>query len=123
MFRWVVFASLIVLMLPTDEKQQARLYQSVAAGAHWTATFCDRNAATCKSAGEFWGTFKKKADFAARMVADVVTDRLTRSQAPAATASQGSGQGALQAPSPASGTLSADDLRPVWRANAGRPGA
>ena len=65
--RTALVLGVIVAVLPTDEAQQARLFQQVSAGAHWAVTFCDRNGALCTAAGEAWTGFVKKAEFGARL--------------------------------------------------------
>ena len=51
----------IVLLLPTDQEQQARLYTTAVHTIERATTFCDRNARTCEVAGQAWATFLKKA--------------------------------------------------------------
>lgn len=113
LFRTVFWLSLVVLVLPTDAQQQARLYSSVAHAAHQTATVCDRHAALCAKGAEFWVTFRTKLEFGARMVVDIATERL-QAQQPESPA------GAVK---PARGTLTPDDLAPQWRGRPVRQGA
>ena len=63
----------IVLLMPTDAQQQARLYTTATAAVERATTFCDRNAATCAKAAEAWATFLKKAEFGARLVGDLIS--------------------------------------------------
>ena len=67
---WV---GLAVLLLPTDERQQARLYGTAVATVERVTTFCDRNAQACAAGAELWATFVKKAEFGARMAIDLVS--------------------------------------------------
>ena len=61
---WV---GLAVLLLPTDERQQARLYSTAVTTVERVTTFCDRNAQACAAGAELWAIFVKKAEFGARM--------------------------------------------------------
>lgn len=64
---------LVVLLLPTDERQQARLYNTAASTVERAVTFCDRNGTVCAAGSDFWATFLKKAEFGARIVIDLVS--------------------------------------------------
>lgn len=113
LFRTVFWLSLVVLVLPTDAQQQAKLYQSVSAAAHQAATFCDRNREICAKGAEHWATFRSKLEFGARMAMDIASERLQ-------------GDGAARpggAPvKPVSGTLTPHDLGPAWRGVTTRTG-
>lgn len=63
---------LVVMVLPSDEKHQAELYDKAASATRWTLTFCDRNAVACSKGAELWQTFQQKAQFGARLTADLV---------------------------------------------------
>jgi hypothetical protein len=110
LFKWAVIGAFGVALLPSDSEQQEMLYNRAALAAQWTVTFCDRNATTCTQAGELWGQFKKKAQFAAGLAYDVVSE-----QVGLATVSN-AGDGAGQGTSPIqTGTLRPGDLEPDWR--------
>jgi len=112
LFRIAVVLSLGVAVMPSDKAQQEQLYERVASAAHWTATYCDRNATTCETAGQVWDVFLRKAEFAGKLAYDVAMRYATEdaSHAPVQPAS-------------ARGTLQPDDLRPVWRAELRNGGA
>jgi hypothetical protein len=118
MFRLMLVIAAVVLVLPTDAREQARLYERIAAGVAWTVTFCDRNGPTCKAAAEYWTVAKAKAQFAAKMAGDILSERMA-----GGTPAGHERTTVSPASAPASGTLRPDDLRPVWRAGAGRSGA
>jgi hypothetical protein len=61
-----------VLLLPTDEAQQARFISFATTALERLSTFCDRNARTCDTAAAAWGTFLRKAEFGVRLVGDLV---------------------------------------------------
>lgn len=105
LFRIAVVLSLGVALMPSDEEQQAALYQRAATAAHWTMTYCDRNANQCEMAGHLWDGFVRKAQFAGKLAYDVaIASSETLRQDPLA-------------PQLASdrGTLKAGDLEPNWR--------
>lgn len=73
MFLRTVFCiGLAILVMPTDEKSQAKLLQQAQSTLHWTWTFCDRNEATCKAGAEAWATFVKKAEFGVALASGMV---------------------------------------------------
>lgn len=96
-----------VALLPADSEQQEMLYNRAALAAHWTVTFCDRNGATCEQAGALWGTFKKKAQFAAQLAYDTVSEQIASS-----------GDQQLSDARIETGTLKPGDLEPTWRGGA-----
>jgi hypothetical protein len=75
LLRLAFWLSLLVFVLPSDPQQQARLYAAVAAVTQRASTFCDHNGRTCDVGGEFWATFLRKAEFALRLVSDLVSGR------------------------------------------------
>jgi hypothetical protein len=125
LFRMLFWLGLAVVLLPTEENQQARLYETAQAAVERIATFCERNGKACAAGAEFWSTFLKKAEFGARVAADLITSRGQRNDGLAPTAAPRSGGTAAEPrSSPASrNTLSRDDLGPTWRAPPPRAGA
>jgi hypothetical protein len=118
LIRMMFWLSLVVLVLPTDAQQQARLYQTAVATVERITTFCDRNAKACAAGAEAWSIFLKKAEFGARVAFDLVSSR-TRSneEAPAARPQPASVRSQPEPrPAPqARGTLTPADLAPAWR--------
>jgi hypothetical protein len=112
---WV---GLAVLLLPTDERQQARLYGTAVATVERVTTFCDRNAQACAAGAELWATFVKKAEFGARMAIDLVSSSGRKDEDAASARSQPAsikGKPELKPAPPARGTLTPADLSPAWR--------
>jgi hypothetical protein len=100
-----ILVAIVVAVLPADKEQQAHLYDRAASAVHWTATFCDRNGATCEQAGHLWSAFVAKAKFGAQMAYELA---LKHSK----------GDGGYLAPvssESARGTLAPDDMKPAWR--------
>ena len=80
MIRMAFWLALIVMVLPSDREQQARLYQTATETLHRAATFCDRNAALCTQAGQHWAVFRTKLEFGAKLVFDMASERFLRPQ-------------------------------------------
>jgi hypothetical protein len=109
LIRSAFWLALLVMLVPSDPKEQARMYQTASQALHHAATFCDRNPQLCREAEGHWEVFKGKLAVGARMVADLVNERLTG----------GTPQPALRpAPMPtipALDTLAPQDRLPPWR--------
>lgn len=126
LFRTAFVIGVAVALMPTDQAQQARLYEQAATAAHWTATFCDRNAATCTTASEVWATFVKKAEFGAKLTYDLAVHYAAQPNEGTGSYDNPSPQPAWTQPplqQPTRGTLTPLDLQPAWRAAPVRQGA
>lgn len=129
LIRMAFWIGLVVLLLPTDQQQQARLYGAASAAVERVTTFCDRNQRTCVAGADLWASFLMKAEFGARMAYDLVTSRGTAADEdkvrfePASATGNGPGTApagakgkAERKPQPAPrGTLTPADLTPPWR--------
>lgn len=107
LIRSAFWLALIACLLPSDPREQAKLYQTASHALHQAATFCDRNPATCDKAQTYWGLFKDKLAVGARMATDLFNERMNGQPAQFPTA-------AMQ-PQPASDTLLPTDRSPEWR--------
>lgn len=118
--RSLALVGITVYMLPTDPVQQQRFVEHAATAKQWVSTYCDRNIATCDTAGRIWADMKDKASFGLALAYDIATGRPSNG---AGADGARFGGGATPATydngyPPASrygGTLTPDDLRPVWR--------
>lgn len=121
LIRTTLLVGLGVLVLPTDEASQARVYSGARTAMTWTVTFCDRNAGTCEQGRQAYAVFVKKAEFGARMAYDLISERnkaTAEAPAPAAQPVTSKPQIAQPAYDPANrnrGTLKPGDLEPAWR--------
>ncbi len=114
--------ALIVMLLPTDESNQAKVIGTAGAAVERAATFCERNVQTCAAGAELWVTFVKKAEFGARLAGSVIQDWMRNDSGRAKPAVE-----RASAPHPARyepkqtstdqgrGTLTPRDLGPAWR--------
>ena len=75
-------------------------------------TYCDRNGQQCEMAGELWGAFLRKAEFAGKLAYDVALRAAAQSE-----------DGARIEPAKARGTLQPSDLQPNWRGSPDQGGA
>ena len=126
LIRLAFWLGLVVLLLPTDERQQAKLYGTAVSTVERVTTFCDRNAQLCSASVDFWATFLRKAEFGARVVGDLITSSGRKDEVTPAV-------DVVPAPAPApapadfrrrpepraypstQGTLTPTDLSPFWR--------
>jgi hypothetical protein len=75
LIRTAFWLTIIVLLLPTDERQRSEVYGTAQAAVHDVATFCDRNPETCARGKDAFSVLVQKAQFGARMVMDLIMDR------------------------------------------------
>ncbi len=78
--RSAFWLALLVAILPSDPKEQARMYQTASYALHRASTFCDRNKAVCDEASVYWDAFKVKLFVGATMVRALVNERLEARQ-------------------------------------------
>src|SRR5262245_15950153 len=72
LIRTAFWLMIIVLLLPTDERQRSEVYGTAQAAVHDIATFCDRNPETCAKGKDAFGVLVQKAQFGALMLIDLV---------------------------------------------------
>lgn len=109
LIRSAFLIAVIVAVMPSDPREQAKLYQTASHALHRAATFCERNETLCREAHAHWEVFKVKAGVAAHMARELVNERLS-GETPASTVPAGRLE-----PYPASDTLTPTDREPTWR--------
>jgi Family of unknown function (DUF5330) len=72
LIRIAFWLMIVVLLLPTDERQRSEVYGTAQAAVNDVATFCDRNPETCAKGKDAFGVFVQKAQFGARMLMDLI---------------------------------------------------
>lgn len=82
LIRTAFWMMIIVLLLPTDERQRGEVYGTAQAAVSDIASFCDRNPETCARGKDAFGVFVQKAQFGARMIMDLINDRVEPSDEP-----------------------------------------
>ena len=96
LLRTAFWLMIIVLLLPTDERQRSEVYGTAQAAVHDLATFCDRNPETCAKGMDAFGVLVQKAQFGARMLIDLINGNKG--------AGEGEGGTVIQDPEQNSGT-------------------
>jgi hypothetical protein len=136
LIRMAFWVGVVVLLMPTDERQQARVYGTAVAAVERVTTFCDRNPQACAAGAELWATIVKKAEFGVRMAIDLATSsgRKEEESAPARTQPASvkarpetkvepkpEARQEMRVPAAVRGTLTPADLAPAWRGTDARP--
>ena len=67
----------LILLLPTDENQQKRIYGTAQAAVNDLVGFCDRNPQTCVRSQEAFEMLVQKAKYGAQMVMNLVDEQTT----------------------------------------------
>ena len=117
--RTLALTGLVVYMLPTDPAQQQLFMEKAMAAAHWTRTYCDRNTTSCEIASGVWTEMKQKASVGFALAYDMATRKAgTEPSGGTIDASSERPRAWPASTRPTSnGTLTEDDLRPLWRGN------
>jgi hypothetical protein len=110
LIRMLFWLAIIVLLLPTDNAQQAQITGAATAAFERAVTFCDRNPSTCAEASQLWATFVRKAEFGIELASRMVRERMANGQQQHPAPSQVGFE-----PGPERGTLSNSDMAPQWR--------
>jgi hypothetical protein len=116
LIRILFWLAIIVLLLPTDGRQQEQITGTAAAVFERAVTFCDRNPSTCTEASELWATFVRKAEFGIELASRIVREKMANGQRPYPAPSQ-----VRFEPGSERGTLSSSDLAPQWRGPGAAP--
>lgn len=110
LLRTVIVVGAVIALLPSDRAQQERLQQAAVDAAHWTVTFCERNAKTCENAETAWVVFKTKAEFAAGVAYDVAMTHVFKTTMNTTVSPSVETSAIVER-----GTLTSRDLEPGWR--------
>ena len=108
LIRAAFWLMIIVLLLPTDEKQRSEVYGTAQAAFKDLASFCDRNPDACAKGKDVFAVFVQKAEFGMRMVMDLVNGR---TEAAEGAVQNSDTQGILE-PTPPDDATSQDTLNP-----------
>jgi hypothetical protein len=74
LLRLAFWLAILVLLLPSDPQQQARLHAIVMSALGRVNTYCDPNDRACGAGGsDLWVTFVKKARFGLRLIGDIIS--------------------------------------------------
>jgi hypothetical protein len=117
LIRVAFFLAIVVILLPSDERQQAYLQETIGGAIENVSTFCERKPNTCAAASDLWATFVKKAEFGARLAAELVNKRMRGGEetSPLREPAMWRGPRTDGVAEPERGTLRPTDLTPTWR--------
>ena len=68
---WLI---VLILLLPTDDRQRSEVYGTAEAAVKDVTSFCARNPETCAKGKDAFSVFMQKAQFGARMLMDFFND-------------------------------------------------
>jgi hypothetical protein len=68
LIRTAFWLLILILLLPTDREQQARIYGTAQSAVNDVAGFCDRNPQTCATGQDALDVVAKKAEFGAQVL-------------------------------------------------------
>ena len=111
---WLV---ILILLIPTDDKQRAEVYGTAEAAVKDVTTFCDRNPEPCAKGRDVIDVFMQKAEFGAQMLMNFINERTGEGgDEPAPTwPSNGAGPESAAAPTSWETGASQDTLIPADR--------
>ena len=113
LIRTAFWLTLIILLLPTNEQDQSKIYGTAEAALKDMRSFCVRNPGVCEKSGDAFEVFAQKAEFGARMLMDFVSD--VASDDPVETAAtQNDRKQSSFFRSDSRNTLTDDDVQPSW---------
>src|SRR4029079_8245882 len=75
LIRAAFWLMIIVLLLPTDDRQRSEVYGTAQAAVDDVASFCDRNPETCARGKDALAVFVQNAEFGARLLMDLVQNK------------------------------------------------
>ena len=123
LLRTAFWLMIIVLLLPTDERQRSEVYGTAQAAVHDLATFCDRNPETCAKGKDAFGVLVQKAQFGARMLIDLINGNKGAGEGEGGTVTQDPEQNSGTdfpfepsrfGPDGSQDTLNPDDRQDAW---------
>ncbi len=123
LLRTAFWLMIIVLLLPTDERQRSEVYGTAQAAVHDLATFCDRNPETCAKGKDAFGVLVQKAQFGARMLIDLINGNNGAGEGEGGNVTQDPEQGSRTdfpfepsrfGPDGSQDTLNPDDREEAW---------
>jgi len=121
LIRAAFWLMILILLIPTDDKQRAEVYGTAEAAVKDVSSFCDRNPETCAKGRDVIDVFMQKAEFGAHMLMDFINERTGASTDQPATSWPNAGGEGESAAAPASwesgasqGTLIPADREADW---------
>jgi len=113
LIRTVFWLVILVLLLPTNERQQSQVYGTAQAAVKDVSGFCERNPSVCATGKDAFAVFMHKARFGAEMLMSFVKGKTGFATGDSGTSAGAADMDTLQAPS-------ADDAAPATAEEAGK---
>ncbi len=114
LIRTAFWLMIVVLLLPTDEKQRSEVYGTAQAAVNDVANFCDRNPETCARGKDAFAVFVQKAQFGARMLIDLIGGDSGTGDDPQQSSEPSLFEPAYLDPGGSQDTLNPADLEEAW---------
>jgi hypothetical protein len=114
LIRTAFWLMILILLLPTDDRQRSEVYGSAQAAVKDVTTFCDRNPDTCAKGKDAVSVFVQKAEFGARMLMGFIKDETGAVGDDASAASGATAEPASFEMSGSKDTLNPEDREEAW---------
>src|SRR5678809_1588380 len=86
LIRAAFWLMILILLLPSDDKQRSEMYGTAEAAVKDVTGFCERNPEPCAKGRDVIDVFMQKAEFGAHLLMDFINERSQGgSEEPAAT--------------------------------------
>ena len=122
LIRTAFWLAIIILLLPTDTKQQSEVYGTAQTAVKDVTGFCDRNPDACAKGMDVFQMFVQKAEFGFEMLMGFIENKDTAASGapdvPAASINQPTEPTSF-APDASQDTLEPQDLQPAWNGPSG----
>ncbi|HLC08101.1 MAG TPA: DUF5330 domain-containing protein [Methyloceanibacter sp.] len=122
LIRTAFWLAIIILLLPTDSKQQGEVYGTAQAAVKDVTGFCDRNPDACAKGMDVFQVFVQKAEFGFEMLMGFVENKDATATSvpdvPAASIAE-SAEPTSFSPEQTQDTLEPQDLQPAWNGPSG----
>ena len=102
LIRAAFWLMILILLVPTDDKQRSEVYGTAEAAFKDVTSFCDRNPEPCAKGRDVIDVFMQKAEFGAHMLTDFISGRTGTGSDGPATIWPDTGAGSESAAAPAS---------------------
>jgi hypothetical protein len=122
LIRTAFWLAIVILLLPTDSKQQSEVYGTAQAAVKDVTGFCDRNPDACAKGMDVFQIFMQKAEFGFEMLMGFIENKdvaaSNAADVPAAYIPDPSEPTSFE-PNPSLDTLEPQDLQPAWNGPSG----
>jgi hypothetical protein len=114
LIRTAFWLTVLILLLPTDDRQRSEVYGTAEAAVKDVTTFCDRNPETCAKGKDAFSVFMQKAQFGASMLMGFIKDETGAVGDDTSAASGAMAEPASFEMSGSKDTLNPEDREEAW---------